>query len=221
MQQKNPALAAKAYEHAFAIAKNQSLMLKLHASLSQAGRGKEANSRLVQWLKDNPTDVPLRMYLAEVYLADGQTRSAIEQYEIILQQNPKYMPAMNNLATAYQQEKNPLALEYAEKAYKIAPDNPAIMDTLGWILVEQDNTGRGLPLLQKAVSLAPEVGEIRYHFAAGLVKSGDNAKARKELEILLSSDRDFPAGKRQGHCSSRYTSVVSHSVWSLSGDWRG
>ena len=102
-------------------------MLKLHASLSQAGRGKEANSRLVQWLKENPTDVPLRMYLAEVYLADGQTRSAIEQYEIVLQQNPKYMPAMNNLATAYQQEKNPLALEYAEKAYKIAPDNPAIM----------------------------------------------------------------------------------------------
>jgi Tfp pilus assembly protein PilF len=138
------------------------------------------------------------MYLAEVYLADGQTRSAIEQYEIILQQNPKYMPAMNNLATAYQQEKNPLALEYAEKAYKIAPDNPAIMDTLGWILVEQDNTGRGLPLLRKAVSLAPEVGEIRYHFAAGLVKAGDNSKARKELEILLSSDKGFPSREKAG-----------------------
>ena len=193
MQQKNPALAAKAYEHAFAIAKSQPVMLKLHASLSQAGRGKEANFRLVQWLKENPTDVPLRMYLAEVYLADGQTRSAIEQYEVVLQQNPKYMPAMNNLATAYQQEKNPLALEYAEKAYKIAPDNPAIMDTLGWILVEQGNTGRGLPLLQKALSLAPDVAEIRYHFAVALVKSGDKAKARKELDTLLSSGKDFPS----------------------------
>ena len=45
------------------------------------------------------------------------------------------MPALNNLATAYQQEKNPLALEYAEKAYKLAPDSPAVLDTLGWILV--------------------------------------------------------------------------------------
>ncbi|PTR15112.1 putative PEP-CTERM system TPR-repeat lipoprotein [Nitrosospira sp. Nsp2] len=193
MQQKNPALAAKAYEHAFAISKNQPLMLKLHASLSQAGRGKEANSRLIQWLKENPSDVPLRMYLGEVYLADGQTRSAIEQYQTVLQQNPKYMPAMNNLATAYQQEKNPLALEYAEKAYQIAPDNPAIMDTLGWILIEQGNTGRGLPLLQKAVSLAPDVGEIRYHFAAALAKSGDKAKARKELEALLSNGKNFPS----------------------------
>jgi putative PEP-CTERM system TPR-repeat lipoprotein len=193
MQQKNPALAAKAYEHALAIAKDQPLMLKLHASLSQAGRGKEANSRLTQWLKENPSDVPLRMYLAQVYLADGQARLAIEQYETVLQQNPKYMPAMNNLAAAYQQEKNPLALQYAEKAYQIAPENPAIMDTLGWILIEQGNTARGLPLLQKAVSRAPEVEEIRYHFAAGLAKSGDKAKARTELETLLSSGRSFPS----------------------------
>jgi putative PEP-CTERM system TPR-repeat lipoprotein len=191
MQQKNPALAAKAYEHALAIARNLPLMLKLHTSLSQAGRGKEATSRLIQWLKENPSDVPLRMYLAQVYLGDGQTRSAIEQYQTVLQQNPKYMPALNNLATAYQQEKNPLALEYAEKAYQIAPDNPAIMDTLGWILIEQGNTARGLPLLQKAVSLAPDIGEIHYHFAAGLVKSGDKAKARNELETLLSSGKSF------------------------------
>jgi putative PEP-CTERM system TPR-repeat lipoprotein len=193
MQQKNPALAAKAYEHALAIAKNQPLMLKLHASLSQSGRGKEATSRLIQWLKEKPADVPLRMYLAEVYLADGQTSSAIEQYQVLLQQNPKYMPAMNNLATAYQQEKNPLALEYAEKAYKMAPDNPAIMDTLGWILIEQGNAGRGLPLLQKAVSLAPDIGEIRYHLAVGYAKSGDKAKARKELEALLNGSKSFPS----------------------------
>lgn len=193
MQQKNAALAVKAYEHAFAMVKNQPLMLKLHASLRQAGRGKEATSRLIQWVKENPSDAPLRMYLAQVYLADGQTRSAIEQYEAVLQQNPKYMPAMNNLATAYQQEKNPMAVEYAEKAYQIAPDNPAIMDTLGWILIEQGNTARGLQLLQKAVSRAPDAEEIRYHFAAGLAKSGDKAKARTELETLLSSGRSFPS----------------------------
>ena len=83
-------------------------------------------------------------------------KAAIEQYQIILKQAPTYMPALNNLATAYQQEKNPLALEYAEKAYQLAPGSAAVMDTLGWILVEQGNTTRGLPLLEKAVSLAPE-----------------------------------------------------------------
>ena len=64
--------------------------------------------------------------------------------------------------------------------------------TLGWILVEQGNTARGLPLLQKAVSLAPEAAEIRYHFALGLVKSGDKSKARKELQQLLATGKTFP-----------------------------
>jgi Flp pilus assembly protein TadD len=66
-----------------------------------------------------------------------------------------------------------------------------IADTLGWILVEQGNLTRGLPLLQKAVSLAPDAGQIRYHFAAGLAKSGDKAKARKELEELLATNKQF------------------------------
>ena len=48
-------------------------MLKLHASLSQAGKIPEANSRLVQWLKEHPDDAASRMYLAGVYLADSKT----------------------------------------------------------------------------------------------------------------------------------------------------
>ena len=67
-----------------------------------------------------------------------------------------------------------------------------VLDTLGWILVEQGNTARGLPLLRKATSLAPQAAEFRYHLALGLVKSGDKAEARKELEPLLATGKDFP-----------------------------
>jgi hypothetical protein len=35
------------------------------------------------------------------------------------------------------------------------------------------------------------MAEIRYHFAAGLVKSGDKTGARKELERLLSNGKQF------------------------------
>ena len=193
MAQKKPALASKAYEHAFNISKSGPAMLKLHASLSEAGKIPEANSRLVQWLKEHPNDAASRMYLAGVYLSARDNKAAIEQYQIILRQAPTYVPALNNLATAYQPEKNPLALEYAEKAYQLAPNSAAVMDTLGWILVEQGNTTRGLPLLEKAVSLAPEAADIRYHLAAGRAKSGDNAQARKELEQLLAAGKQFPS----------------------------
>ncbi len=191
MTQKKPDLAVKAFEQAFAISKTGPLMVKLHASLSQAGKSKEANARLIQWLKEHPEDTAASVYLAEVYTAEKQNKTAIEQYQTILSQNPKYVPALNNLAWLYQQEKDSRALEYAEKANQLAPDVPGVLDTLGWILIEQGDTKRGLPLLQKAVSLAPEIADIHYHLAFALVKSGDKAKARKELEKLLSTEKTF------------------------------
>ena len=192
MMQKKPDLAAKAFERAFSISKTGPLMVKLHASLNQAGQGKAADSRLMQWLKEHPDDAQTRMYQAGVFLANKQNKAAIDQYQAVLRQNPNHVPTLNNLAWLYQQENNPRALEHAEKAHQLAPDNPAILDTLGWILVEQGDMTRGLPLLQKAVTQAPEAAEIRYHFVLGLVKSGDKAKARKELEQLLATGKDFP-----------------------------
>jgi putative PEP-CTERM system TPR-repeat lipoprotein len=191
MGDKKPALAAKAYEQGMNIGKSAPLLIKLHTALIQDGKGKEAESRLLQWLKEQPTDVPVRIYLADTYLRAKERKLAIEQYETILQQQPKNVLALNNLASLYQQEKDPRALEVAERAYQLMPDNAAVQDTLGWILVEQGNTARGLPLLQKAASLAPESAEIRYHLILGLVKSGDKAKARKELEQLLSTGKTF------------------------------
>jgi len=60
------------------------------------------------------------------------------------------------------------------------------------MLVEQDNTTRGLELLQKAVAAAPNAHEIRYHLAQAWLKAGDKSKARSELERLLASDAKFP-----------------------------
>lgn len=192
MAQKKPDLAVKAYEQAFSIGKNASLMMKLHGALTQAGKGKEGDTRLLQWLKERPADLSVRMYLAGTYLAGKQNKAAMEQYQIVLKQDSKYVPALNNLAWLYQQEKDlPRALEFAEKANQLAPDSSAILDTLGWILVEQGNTARGLPLLQKAITLTPDAAGIHYHFILGLVKSGDKTKARKELEQLLATGKTF------------------------------
>ncbi len=191
MAQQKPSLAVKAYEQALSRSKSGPIMIKLHSSLSQAGKQAEATSRLQGWLREHPEDVASGMYLAGVYLGGPENKAAIDQYRIILKRAPDYVPALNNLATAYQNEKNPLALEYAERAYKLAPDSPAVIDTLGWILVDRGDTARGVPLLQKAVSLAPAMAEIRYHLAAGLARSGDKAAARKELEQVLAVRNQF------------------------------
>lgn len=191
MAQKKPDLALKQYEKAFSIEPSGPLAIKVHATLNQLGNEKQASAKIAKWLSDHPDDFVSRIYLAGVHLSKKQHDAAIKEYEAILKKHPEHTPSLNNLAWLYQQKKDARALEYAEKAYKQAPEAPAILDTLGWILTERGDTARAIPLLQKAVSLATGNAEIQYHFAAALEKSGDKARARTVLETLLATDKAF------------------------------
>src|SRR5262249_22121377 len=184
--------AAKSYETAYGMDKNGVLAAKMHAAYLQGGKPDEAEARLAQWLKASPEDSAARLYSADASLRTGKYKSAIEQYEWLQQKQPDNIIVLNNLAWVYQQVKDPRALATAERAYKLKPDNPAVADTLGWMLVEQGNTARGVELLRKAVVAAPQSPTIRYHLAQAWLKSGDKAKARDELEGLLSTGTKFP-----------------------------
>lgn len=192
MVKKQYAQAAKIYDKAYGISKSALLAVRLHQALSLAGDTKAPDARLQQWLRENPADSGARVYLAGAYQSAGQNKAAMEQYQQVLQNDPNNLVALNNLASLYQQEKDPRALGHAERAYKLRPDSATIADTLGWILVEQGKTARGLELLKKAVTLNPQNPEMRFHLAAALAKSGDKAGARKDLEALLAGGKKFP-----------------------------
>jgi len=185
--QKKPAQAVPAYDKAFALGGSPQLLLKLTTALRQAGKGKEADERVAQFRKTQPDDPFTGMYVAEQSIAGKQYKQASQQLEAVLKKMPNHVAALNNLAWVYQQDKDARAVPTAEQAYKLSGDNPMVMDTLGFMLVEQGKLERGVLLLRKAVELAPQAAEIRYHLAVGLSKSGDKPAARKELETVLAS----------------------------------
>lgn len=191
LAQKKPALAAAAYDKAYAITKASAILLRSAQAQRQAGKEAEANARVAQAAKANPDDMQLAMYMAETQLAAKDYKAAAALLEKVVKRVPNNGPALNNLAWAYQQLKDPRALATAEEAFKVAGSNAAVMDTLGWMLVEQGNTQRGLPLLQKAATAPAATPEIRYHLAVALHKSGDKTGARKELETLLAQNQPF------------------------------
>ncbi len=191
MEQRNFAAAQTAYEKAFARRKSDVLAMKLHAASTQAGRAKEANEKILRWLREHPADTAVRLYLADAYVKGRQYPSAISLYQHVLQQDPKNLLALNNLATLYRQQNDPRALEYLEQSYQLKPDNAAVAGNLGWVLVESGQVARGVELLSKAAVQAPDNPEIGYHLAAALAKSGRKAQARRELERLLGTNREF------------------------------
>jgi putative PEP-CTERM system TPR-repeat lipoprotein len=192
MAQKQFKSALRAYEKAWRIDQNGLLATKVHQALSGAGDVANADKRLLQWLAAQPSDVGARTYLAAAYLRAGHNKQAIEQYQLVLKTEPKNIVALNDLAWVYQQEKDPRALATAELGYQLQPNNPRILDTLGWILVDRGQPARAVELLQRAVETDSSSAEVRYHLAAALAKNGDKARARRELEALLAKEEAFP-----------------------------
>lgn len=191
MLKKQPDAAAKAYAQGYAVRPSGVTVSKLHDALIRSGKQKDADAMMARFQASHPKDVDSHMYLGGVALAAKQHAVAEQHYRAILQIEPNHASALNNLAWTLQQEKNPAALGYAEQAFKLVPEpNATLLDTLGWILVEQGNTARGVPLLRKALSLDPSQQELRYRLAIGLVKSGDKLAARKELEQLLLASKE-------------------------------
>ncbi len=189
VQAGKPAQAVAPYQQAFTLAARPELLLKLTTALRAANRAAEADAQMASWRKAHPDEPFGLMYAAEQNIAAKQYKAAIGQLESVLAKAPDNVLALNNLAWSYQQDKDKRALATAEKAQQLAGDNPTIMDTLGWILAEQNQVERALPILKKASDLAPKAADIRGHYAAALWKKGDKAAARKELQAALADTR--------------------------------
>ncbi|QYF92965.1 PEP-CTERM system TPR-repeat protein PrsT [Massilia sp. PAMC28688] len=184
-------LACLAYQQAFALAPTSQLLVQLHGSLSHQGKDEQANAVMAAWLGSHPGDVDARQHLACCHLARHDLSAAAAELSAVLRHAPDNLTALNDLAWTCQRLGDPQALHLAQRAHALAPDNPAVMDTLGCILMEQGELARALPLLLKACTLAPHVGEVHFHLGTLLIQSGDREGARRALEKALASPPPF------------------------------
>jgi len=184
--------AVALYEKAYAFEKDGRIALTIHRTLLAAGLPRDADQRLAQYRKDRPDDLAAIMYASELSMARREYQAAAADLERIVQAAPDSPVALNNLAWAYSEMKDPRALATAERALKAAPDSPAVLDTIGWLLVAQGNTGRAVPMLKRAASLQPGNATMHYHLAVAFNKSGDKKAAKAELEKLVAAGTPFP-----------------------------
>ena len=71
----------------------------------------------------------------------GDMPKARDAYEKAVELNPNFVTAANNLAYIYSEEFKDYdkALNLAQKANQLAPDDPNVSDTLGWVLYRKGN----------------------------------------------------------------------------------
>lgn len=191
LARKLPDQARARYESADALAPKQAVKVKIVNAMRLAGKRKEGDERLRAWLAQSPEATYLYMYAAELRLLEERYPEAATLLESVVKLEPSNVGALNNLAWAYLQTRDGRALQTAERAYKLDEANAQTADTLGWTLLELGQVERAVPLLRKAATLAPEVGDIRYHLAVAYFKHGNKVDARKELEQLIAKKQPF------------------------------
>ena len=80
-------------------------------------------------------------------------------------------------------EVDPVEAEgYAARAFAMDPDNPDILDTYGWVLVQAGRPREGLAFLERAKSMKPSIYCINVHLGVAYMKAGDRDRAADYLK---------------------------------------
>ena len=160
--------------------------------LQNAERAPEALVVLSEGLKRFPQNGDLLYARALAADAVGQEQMLIDDLNTLIDLQPDNAHALN--ALGYHLADNNQDLDRAEellvKANELLPNDPAIMDSLGWLLYRQGDLEGAIELLQAAFSLYPDV-EIAAHLGEALLLSGREPEARQLIEqALLESPED-------------------------------
>jgi putative PEP-CTERM system TPR-repeat lipoprotein len=187
--------ATEMYQEAYKIQPNDKVLLTLADLLNAQGKLPDAIKLLNNALEKNNKNGSIHFKLATTYQQQNDTQKAEEHYKAILIEQPDNVLALNNLAFLYSQNNNPQALDFAKKAYDNAPESAAVLDTYGNILVKQGQAKEGLPILEKAASLAPKENDIQFHLAEAYSANDNNQKALEILEAIVKAEQDFSEKK--------------------------
>ncbi len=126
------------------------------------------------------------------YIYLGEESRAINIYEKVLTLSPDNVEALNNLGWLYSSIDPGRSLEYATKAFKLAPDSSQVLDTYGMSLMAVGTADKALKAINKAIEIEPKNNTFHYHKAYIANKSGSTREALEILKVLMSNEVEFP-----------------------------
>jgi Flp pilus assembly protein TadD len=169
---------------------NQRLFARLVHTLVAAGQREPVIDLALPWMEKHPDDIVIALALADVHADLGRAAGAVRWYRRVLELAPDNLFALNDLAVLLTETQPREALQLAERAYDLAPDEPQVLDTYGTALLATGATRRARELLTKAYGYRRSDPGIGLNLARALAADGDAEAARRLLGPLL--EEPFP-----------------------------
>ena len=107
----------------------------------------------------------------------------------VIKMKPDYAHAYNALGYTLAEKTDRLAeaRDLIEKAYRLSPEDPFILDSLGWLHYRLGNVDEALKHLHVAYNVRPDP-EIAAHLGEALWRSGQHDEARKIWRAALTEN---------------------------------
>ncbi len=114
-------------------------------------------------------------------------------YSDAIKGEPRMFAAYNNLAfmNASRKVKLDEALAYSKKAIELAPNDPRLQDTLGWVHLARGELDPAAKAIVKAVTAYPEVANFQYHLGIVYDAQGRSKEAAAALRKALELDKNL------------------------------
>ena len=193
----NGPAAEKAFRRAIELDPNDlAAYQNLVSYMLATGRPQEVLHTFQRARDANPNSGVVHLQLGVLYEGRGRIRDAIPRYEEALRLDPSLVVAKNNLAYLLSEQGDDLdrALDLAQDAKAVLPDNPLVSDTLGWVLYKKGVASAAVGYLLEAERGLPDgaaqLGEVRLHLALAHEANDQPAEAR---EVAARALRDLEA----------------------------
>lgn len=187
MQAGRPDAAVTAYERVRTKADTAEIAALIAAAQTKAGHPADGLKTLQDYRARKPQDLVGGVALADHYVSVKDWRGAVAAY-LSMKNTPAANSSvvLNNLAYAYAELGDTRAVAAAAKANQLAPGQPVVEDTYGWVLVKTGRDAkRGLALLQAAARGLPSDANVHYHLGLAYKAAGQNADAVREIKAAL------------------------------------
>ncbi|WP_421857950.1 tetratricopeptide repeat protein [Marinobacter salarius] len=144
-------------------------------------------------LKSFPGNVRIRYARAMLLDSMDKPEQAEADLRTIIEEQPDNAVALNALGYILTTRTDRLdeARDYIERALAIDPENPAILDSMGWVLYLQGNTDESLSYLSRAWEAYADP-EVAAHYGEALWQTGNQEQARSIWREGFEQDPDHP-----------------------------
>ncbi|MCP3873926.1 MAG: tetratricopeptide repeat protein, partial [Desulfobacteraceae bacterium] len=144
-------------------------------------------------LEKKPDQAGPHMLIGTLYDLQKKFDLSEDHYRAALKINPEFAPAANNLAylLSSKDEKIDEALKLAQTAKGKLPDDPSVMDTLGWIYYKKGLYGNAIQEFSDSLEKIPGNAIVHYHLGAAYFKYDKKEKAKHELLKALEINENF------------------------------